>query len=372
MKNTARAAQKLGVGVVNGFTGSSIWHLIYDFPPTPREMIDQGYALLAKLWNPILDVFQECGIKFGLEVHPTEIAFDIYSSQRALEELNHREEFGFNFDPSHLHLARRRSGRIHSLVPRPDLSRPHEGRCRSRSPAARASSPAIWNSATPVAVGISAAWAAVECGLKKSSVLKTPPSTAARACRSSGKTPAWTAKPVPAPAKRPSSAKTSTSSLRNGRSTRPSRSNPAVHQPTAKISRCGFVPIWQPGGDFFGFFGVKGMTFLGSTPRKAKMAATAKSTAKNSASWSSLRPFAGVAPPSARPSFTAPVKPIVRESAGRGRIGFDAHRIRQTSARPPFFSRFVTTVVNSILLERPDRGKTKSAEVSSKTDAVGR
>ena len=102
MKNTARAAQKLGVGVVNGFTGSSIWHLIYDFPPIPREMIDAGYGLLAELWNPILDVFQECGVKFGLEVHPTEIAFDIYSAERALDALDRREEFGFNFDPSHL------------------------------------------------------------------------------------------------------------------------------------------------------------------------------------------------------------------------------------------------------------------------------
>jgi sugar phosphate isomerase/epimerase len=102
MKNTARAAQKLGVQVVNGFTGSSIWHLIYDFPPTPREMIDAGYRLLAELWNPILDVFQECGVKFGLEVHPTEIAFDIYSAERAIEALDRREEFGFNFDPSHL------------------------------------------------------------------------------------------------------------------------------------------------------------------------------------------------------------------------------------------------------------------------------
>jgi len=102
MKNTARAAQKLGVSVVNGFTGSSIWHLIYDFPPTPREMIDEGFQLLAERWNPILDVFQECGVKFALEVHPSEIAFDIYSAERALEALDHREEFGFNFDPSHL------------------------------------------------------------------------------------------------------------------------------------------------------------------------------------------------------------------------------------------------------------------------------
>ena len=102
MKNTARAAQRLGIGVVNGFTGSSIWHLIYDFPPTPRTMIDEGYQLLADRWNPILDVFQECGVKFALEVHPTEIAFDVYSSQRSLDALEGREEFGFNFDPSHL------------------------------------------------------------------------------------------------------------------------------------------------------------------------------------------------------------------------------------------------------------------------------
>lgn len=102
MKNSARAAQKLGVGVVNGFTGSSIWHLIYDFPPTPPEMITAGFDLLAERWNPILDVFQECGVKFALEVHPTEIAFDIYSAERALAALDGREEFGFNFDPSHL------------------------------------------------------------------------------------------------------------------------------------------------------------------------------------------------------------------------------------------------------------------------------
>ncbi|MCH7814758.1 MAG: TIM barrel protein, partial [Planctomycetes bacterium] len=81
MKNTARAAQRLGVSVVNGFTGSSIWHLIYDFPPTPREMIDAGFDLLAERWNPILDVFGECGVKFALEVHPTEIAFDLHTAR---------------------------------------------------------------------------------------------------------------------------------------------------------------------------------------------------------------------------------------------------------------------------------------------------
>lgn len=103
MKDTAHAAAKLGVSVVNGFTGSSIWHLLYSFPPVSDAMIDAGYEDFANRWNPILDVFRDCGVKFGLEVHPTEIAFDIYSAQRALEAVNHRPEFGFNFDPSHLH-----------------------------------------------------------------------------------------------------------------------------------------------------------------------------------------------------------------------------------------------------------------------------
>ncbi|MCA9235776.1 MAG: sugar phosphate isomerase/epimerase [Planctomycetales bacterium] len=102
MKNTARAAKKFGVDVVNGFTGSSIWHLLYSFPPVPESMIEAGFELFAERWNPILDVFGECGVRFALEVHPTEIAFDIHTARRALEAVGNREEFGFNFDPSHL------------------------------------------------------------------------------------------------------------------------------------------------------------------------------------------------------------------------------------------------------------------------------
>ncbi len=103
MKKTARAAQNMGVKVVNGFTGSSIWHMLYSFPPVSNQMIDDGFAFFAKMWNPIFDVFDECGVKFALEVHPTEIAFDIYTAKRALDAVGNRETFGFNFDPSHLH-----------------------------------------------------------------------------------------------------------------------------------------------------------------------------------------------------------------------------------------------------------------------------
>ena len=102
MKDTARAAKMIGATIVTGFTGSSIWPYIYSFPPVPQKWIDDGFALLKERWTPILDVYQELGIKFALEVHPTEIAFDIHSAQLALEALDYHPAFGFNFDPSHL------------------------------------------------------------------------------------------------------------------------------------------------------------------------------------------------------------------------------------------------------------------------------
>lgn len=102
MKDAARAARKFGVDVVNGFTGSSIWQYFYSYPPVPQSWIDDGYKLFAERFNPILDVFKECGVKFALEVHPTEIAYDLYTTEAALDAIGWREEFGFNFDPSHL------------------------------------------------------------------------------------------------------------------------------------------------------------------------------------------------------------------------------------------------------------------------------
>ena len=102
MKDSAHAAKNIGVKVVNGFTGSSIWHMLYSFPPVSEAMIEDGFNYFARLWNPILDEFDKCGVKFALEVHPTEIAFDIVTARRALKALKNRRAFGFNFDPSHL------------------------------------------------------------------------------------------------------------------------------------------------------------------------------------------------------------------------------------------------------------------------------
>lgn len=102
MIDTGKAAKLFGVNVVNGFTGSSVWAKLYFFPPTNQADIDKGYADFAQRWTPILDSYQADGIKFGLEVHPTEIAYDIITFQRAIDAVNGHPAFGANFDPSHL------------------------------------------------------------------------------------------------------------------------------------------------------------------------------------------------------------------------------------------------------------------------------
>ena len=102
MKQTAKSAANMGIDVAAGFTGSPIWHYLYSFPPASEEQIDAGYKQFAEDWKPILDVFAENNVKYGLEVHPTEIAFDIATSERAIEALDGHKSFGFNYDPSHL------------------------------------------------------------------------------------------------------------------------------------------------------------------------------------------------------------------------------------------------------------------------------
>lgn len=103
VKMTAQAAKLMGVQIITGFIGSPIWSKWYSFPQTSQTMIEEGYARIKELWTPIFDVFDQCGVKFALEVHPTEIAFDYYSTAKLLEVFERRPVLGINFDPSHLY-----------------------------------------------------------------------------------------------------------------------------------------------------------------------------------------------------------------------------------------------------------------------------
>lgn len=102
MKYTAQAAKNMGCKVVTGFLGSPIWKYLYSFPATEPKMVEDGYKEIYELWSPIFDEFDKCGVKFAHEVHPSEIAYDYYTTEKLLETFKGRKTLGINFDPSHL------------------------------------------------------------------------------------------------------------------------------------------------------------------------------------------------------------------------------------------------------------------------------
>jgi len=102
MMEAPKAAANLGIHVLTGFMGSPIWKFWYSFPMTSEEMVEAGFQEIKELWTPIFDEFDKYDVKFALEVHPTEIAFDYWSAKKLLEVFEYRKTLGFNFDPSHL------------------------------------------------------------------------------------------------------------------------------------------------------------------------------------------------------------------------------------------------------------------------------
>ncbi len=103
MTATFRLAERIGAGVVSGFTGSPVWSYVAGYPAPKPGLIADALKQFAADWNPILDTARDCGVRFACEVHPGQLAFDLYSAELVLDALDSREEFGFTFDPSHLH-----------------------------------------------------------------------------------------------------------------------------------------------------------------------------------------------------------------------------------------------------------------------------
>ncbi len=81
---------------VIGLTGSKIWKTFAVFPPVPESMVD-GYQDFADRWNPILDVYDEVGVRFAHEVHLPARSPTV----RVMEAIGHLPAFGLNWDPSH-------------------------------------------------------------------------------------------------------------------------------------------------------------------------------------------------------------------------------------------------------------------------------
>jgi len=68
------------------------------FPPVPSSTVDAGYdagyADFADRWNPILDMFDEVGVRFAHEVQPVEIAYDCWTTRRSLDVIGRHPALG--------------------------------------------------------------------------------------------------------------------------------------------------------------------------------------------------------------------------------------------------------------------------------------
>ena len=103
LKLTAKVARKLGVDTVVGFTGSEHLAVRRAVPAgTGRGLRRAATRTSPTAGTPSSTCSTVKGVRFAHEVHPSEIAYDYWTSVRTLEAIDHREAFGFNWDPSHM------------------------------------------------------------------------------------------------------------------------------------------------------------------------------------------------------------------------------------------------------------------------------
>lgn len=97
----ARASNNLGLDAHASFSGSLLWHTVYPWPQRPSGLVEDGFEELAKLWNPILNEFDECGVDVCYELHPGEDLHDGVTYERFLEATGNHPRARILYDPSH-------------------------------------------------------------------------------------------------------------------------------------------------------------------------------------------------------------------------------------------------------------------------------
>lgn len=97
---TAQAANALEAPIVVGYPGVENWGRFFFFP------YGQGWAEYEQQFKdrftPILDKFQEYGVKFAIEIHPNSFVYDVHTAEKALELVDYHPALGYNLDPANI------------------------------------------------------------------------------------------------------------------------------------------------------------------------------------------------------------------------------------------------------------------------------
>src|ERR1700722_7088476 len=101
MKIAAVAAQRLGLKVVQTFSGSLAWPYVYPWPQRPAHLIESAFGELAKRWMPILDAYDEAGVDLAFELHPCQDVFDGETFEQFLAAVGNHLRCNINYDASH-------------------------------------------------------------------------------------------------------------------------------------------------------------------------------------------------------------------------------------------------------------------------------
>ena len=100
---SAQLASELEVPCVVAFSGMENFGHINDWP-YPDGWKHEEEMFLEK-WIPVLDKYQEYGVKVAFEPHPNNILYDTQSVLRCLEIAEYHPSFGINLDPANILFA---------------------------------------------------------------------------------------------------------------------------------------------------------------------------------------------------------------------------------------------------------------------------
>lgn len=101
LKYAAKASQNLGLNASVTFSGALLWPLVYPWPQRPAGIVDTGFTELARRWESILNIYDECGIDLCYEIHPGEDLHDGITYEMFLEKVNNHKRACLLYDPSH-------------------------------------------------------------------------------------------------------------------------------------------------------------------------------------------------------------------------------------------------------------------------------